>query len=197
MFQPVTERSWKSAWTRPPTCLACWCCSTACSAGRSLNHPRSERSEGDQDAKNLQEIIDRADELSAAFDDIQPDPAAGRDPAPLLRAREAVQARAHAEADVADAVAVHACPAGYSWQAIGAVVGTSGEAARQRYGGEAPKPGASTATTSGPVKTVRAESAPKTTRRHCEVCSREASCQEWVGEVIGSEVGSAVFGAKS
>lgn len=88
--------------------------------------------------KTLQEIIDHADDMSAAFDDYEPDPATLRDPAPMLRARSAVQARARAEADVATAV-IDMRSSGYSWAAIGMVLGTSGEAARQRYGGQAPR----------------------------------------------------------
>lgn len=45
-----------------------------------------------------------ADDMSAAVDHHQPDPASLRDPAPMLRARIAVQSRAQAEADVATAV---------------------------------------------------------------------------------------------
>jgi len=101
--------------------------------------------------RTLQEIVDHAEELSAAFEDIQPDPADGRDPAPLLQAREAVQARARAEADVVAAVAAMRT-AGYSWQSIGAVVGTSGESARQRYGRDASKK----TTSGGTVKVARA-----------------------------------------
>ena len=84
--------------------------------------------------KTLQEIIDHAHDMSAAFDDYEPDPATLRDPAPMLRARSAVQARARAEADVATAV-IDMRSSGYSWAAIGMVLGTTGEAARQRYGG--------------------------------------------------------------
>lgn len=83
--------------------------------------------------KTLQEILDHADDMSATFDDFPPDPASLRDPAPMLRARSAVHARAQAEADVAAAV-TDMRSAGYSWVAIGMVLGTSGEAARQRYG---------------------------------------------------------------
>ena len=50
----------------------------------------------------------------------------------MLRARTAVQARVQAEADVAAAV-TDMRGAGYSWAAIGMVLGTTGEAGRQRY----------------------------------------------------------------
>jgi predicted lipoprotein len=83
--------------------------------------------------KTLQEIIDHADDMSTAFDDYRPEASTLRDPAPLLRARAAVHARARAEAEVAAAVA-EMRDTGYSWAAIGMVLGTTGEAARQRYG---------------------------------------------------------------
>jgi hypothetical protein len=51
----------------------------------------------------------------------------------LRGVRLAFQARANAERGLADAVTV-ARADGHSWAAIGAMVGTSGEAARQRYG---------------------------------------------------------------
>jgi hypothetical protein len=47
--------------------------------------------------------------------------------------REAFLARAEAERNLGDAV-VRARHEGHSWAAVGAMVGTSGEAARQRYG---------------------------------------------------------------
>src|SRR5664279_4616505 len=106
--------------------------------------------------KTLQEIIDHADDMSAAFDHYQPDPATLRDPAPMLRARTAVQARAQAEADVAAAV-TSMRSAGYSWAAIGMVVGTTGEAARQRYSEAAAVPRATT-------KSVAAAKSAKTLR---------------------------------
>jgi len=140
--------------------------------------------------RTLQEIVDHADELSAAFDGIQPDPAAGRDPAPLLRAREAVQARARAEAAVADAVAVMRA-AGYSWHAIGAVVGTSEEAARQRYGS-----GSSQEVAEDHRRRVGADKSGTTAVRATRACGEgtgRESARQVCGEVVG---GRAVFGAE-
>ena len=57
----------------------------------------------------------------------------GRDPASYLALREAVVSRSEAERSIKDAVAA-ARSHGYSWAFIGKVIGTSGEAARQRYG---------------------------------------------------------------
>jgi nucleoid-associated protein Lsr2 len=51
----------------------------------------------------------------------------------------AVERRAVAERDIADAVTV-ARAEGHTWAAIGAMLGTSGEAARQRYGSPAARP---------------------------------------------------------
>jgi hypothetical protein len=79
----------------------------------------------------LQEIIDHADELAAKFENEQP---AGEavDAAPLRAVREAVQARGDVEREIQVAV-LTARSAGFSWASIGGMLGTSGEAARQRY----------------------------------------------------------------
>lgn len=81
--------------------------------------------------RTAQQIIDHADELAASFEQAQPGDL--RDATALRAVRDAVLARAEAEQNLGDAVA-HARHEGHSWAAIGAMVGTSGEAARQRYG---------------------------------------------------------------
>lgn len=81
--------------------------------------------------RTAQEILDHADELAARFEAHEPGNV--HDAAELRRVREAFLARADAERTLGDAV-VHARHYGHSWAAIGAMVGTSGEAARQRYG---------------------------------------------------------------
>jgi len=81
--------------------------------------------------RTAQEILDHADELAARFD--LAEPADVRDATALRAIRDAVLARADAERTLRDAV-VRARHEGHSWAAIGAMVGTSGEAARQRYG---------------------------------------------------------------
>jgi DNA-directed RNA polymerase specialized sigma24 family protein len=81
--------------------------------------------------RTAQEIIDHADELAARFE--QADPEDLRDATALRAVRDAFLARAEAERELGDAV-VRARYEGHSWAAIGAMVGTSGEAARQRYG---------------------------------------------------------------
>lgn len=88
--------------------------------------------------RTVNEILDQADELAARFEGHDPDPADITDAGSLRALRIAFQARADAERKVADAVSV-ARADGHSWAAIGAMVGTSGEAARQRYGRPAPK----------------------------------------------------------
>jgi hypothetical protein len=83
--------------------------------------------------RTVAEILDQADELAARFEAHEPDVNAIVDAAALRAVRRAFQARADAERQLADAVSV-ARAEGHSWAAIGAMVGTSGEAARQRYG---------------------------------------------------------------
>lgn len=82
---------------------------------------------------SLHEIINHADELAARFESHDADPANLVDAAALRAVRAAFAERVQAEARLADAVSV-ARAEGHSWVAIGAMVGTSGEAARQRYG---------------------------------------------------------------
>ena len=83
--------------------------------------------------RTVQEILDHADELARRFEDYQPDPSDRRDPAAITAVRDAVIARSEAERALA-AVVRAAHGKGHSWQSIGRVLGTSGEAARQRYG---------------------------------------------------------------
>lgn len=83
--------------------------------------------------RSMQEIIDHAEELADRFEAYEPSPSDQRDPQPLESIRSAAAERAHAESALAEAIP-EARDAGYSWAAIGAILGTSGEAARQRYG---------------------------------------------------------------
>jgi hypothetical protein len=83
--------------------------------------------------RTMQEIIDHADELARRFEEHPPDPAQFRDAHALAELRELVLARSAVERDLAAAVAA-AREEGHSWGIIGAMLGTSGEAARQRYG---------------------------------------------------------------
>lgn len=80
--------------------------------------------------RSMQEIIDHADELARRFEDDEP----GRplDPDVLKALRVAAVARAKAEQTLTESV-VRARRAGLSWSVVGSTLGTSGEAARQRY----------------------------------------------------------------
>jgi FAD/FMN-containing dehydrogenase len=86
--------------------------------------------------RSLQEILDHAEELARQFEQYEPDHG-GRDAAPLRAIRAAVIARSETEREIAAAVQV-ARKAGHTWASIGAMLGTSGEAARQRYGERRP-----------------------------------------------------------
>lgn len=82
--------------------------------------------------RSVQEILDHADELARRFEDYEPTAEDERDPKVFDALRQAVVARSDAERSVRTAV-VAARERGYSWAFIGSVLGTSGEAARQRY----------------------------------------------------------------
>src|SRR5947209_3265714 len=87
--------------------------------------------------RTLQEILDQQDDLAVMFENYEPRPPDERDVAPLKRAQMAVQARIDADRELAAAVKAMRA-AGYSWAIVGGIVGTSGEAARQRYGQAGP-----------------------------------------------------------
>lgn len=80
--------------------------------------------------RTAQEILDHADALAARFE--QSTPGEMRDATTLRAVRQAFIARAEVERELLHAV-VQARHDGHSWASIGAMVGTSGEAARQRY----------------------------------------------------------------
>lgn len=86
--------------------------------------------------RSMQEILDHADELAAKFEQADPDPADGKDATELRELRAAVLIRAEADRTLNEAV-TRARGAGHSWASIGAMLGTSGEAARQRFGAPA------------------------------------------------------------
>lgn len=82
--------------------------------------------------RSVEEILKRADELAHRFEEYEPK-AADRRQSPVERALErAVNRRLAAERALIVAVQ-GARSAGMPWSAIGQAVGTSGEAARQRY----------------------------------------------------------------
>lgn len=82
--------------------------------------------------RSIQDILDHADELAKRFDDFDPDQAT-EIPVEEYLLRRAVIARARTEQRLLDTV-VGARAAGMSWHKIGALLGTSAQAAQQRYG---------------------------------------------------------------
>jgi hypothetical protein len=88
--------------------------------------------------RTADQIINQAEELAARFEDHLPDADDVRDARALRELRHAFLARAEAEQRVTDGVR-RARADGHSWASIGAMVGTSGEAARQRYSQKSPK----------------------------------------------------------
>lgn len=81
--------------------------------------------------RSIQEILDHGDDLAQRFEHYDPEDADERPVEEYLLERATV-ARARGERQVVDAVAV-ARSKGMSWQRIGAVLGTSAQAAQQRY----------------------------------------------------------------
>ncbi len=82
--------------------------------------------------RSIQDILDHADELAKRFEDFDPDQAQ-EIPVEEYLLQRAVVARARSEQQLLDNV-VAARAAGLSWQKIGALLGTSAQAAQQRYG---------------------------------------------------------------
>ena len=82
--------------------------------------------------RSIQEILDHADELAQRFEDYQPAEGDERSIEEYLLQRAAL-ARARSERQILDAV-VAARTAGTSWAKIGELLGTSAQAAQQRYG---------------------------------------------------------------
>ena len=82
--------------------------------------------------RTIQEILDHADDLAQRFEDYEPDAGDERPVAEYLLQRAAL-ARARTERQIIDAI--HAARTdGLSWSKIGALLGTSAQAAQQRYG---------------------------------------------------------------
>jgi hypothetical protein len=83
--------------------------------------------------RSAEEIMAHADELARRFEDFDPGPGELRDATALRDIAAAFTRRTAADRDLTAAVRA-ARDNGHSWAAIGAMLGTSGEAARQRYG---------------------------------------------------------------
>jgi hypothetical protein len=99
--------------------------------------------------RTVEELLAKAHELARRFEDDDPEAPASLDGRPLRDVREAFEDFALAQKRLAERVAV-AKAAGHSWAAIGAMLGTTGEAARQRYG-QAPAPTAAPGRKAGTV----------------------------------------------
>ena len=82
--------------------------------------------------KSIQDILDHADELADRLEAYEPDSEDERPVEEYLLERAALN-RARSEQQIVDAV-VAARLAGISWSRIGDALGTSGQAAQQRYG---------------------------------------------------------------
>ncbi len=82
--------------------------------------------------RTVDEILQYADELAARLEEYEPSDTDELDPGAVVLLRSAVQERSDAERHIVDAVKA-ARESGMSWSAIGLFVGTTGEAARQRY----------------------------------------------------------------
>ena len=81
--------------------------------------------------RSIQEILDHADELAERFENYEPSDGDERPVEEYLLERAALD-RARSERQVIDAV-IAARAAGASWQKIGSLLGTSAQAAQQRY----------------------------------------------------------------
>ena len=81
--------------------------------------------------RSIQDILDHADELAARFEDYEPDPAHERPVEEYLLERAAL-ARARSERQIIDAV-TSARSKNVPWTRIGELLGTSAQAAQQRY----------------------------------------------------------------
>lgn len=82
--------------------------------------------------RSIDDLIAQADELADEFERYEPREDDRGEP-PLMALRRAAYRRALIERDVI-AMVRQAREAGASWTKIGKELGTSGEAARQRYG---------------------------------------------------------------
>ena len=82
--------------------------------------------------RSVQEILDHADELARRFENYEPAPGDERPLEEYLLQRAAV-ARARGEREIIEAV-IRARSKGISWRHVGEILGTSPQAAQQRYG---------------------------------------------------------------
>ena len=83
--------------------------------------------------KSSQQLIDDLEGLAKRFEEYEPKPEHRRDPQLYRNLEAAVRARAESEQAIVTAVAAMRAD-GDSWATIGWILGTSGQAAQQRYG---------------------------------------------------------------
>lgn len=83
--------------------------------------------------RSIQNILDQADELARRFESFQPSKTDEKNADALAAVHRAAVARIEAERELARTVFA-ARQAGTSWSALGRALGTSGQAARDRYG---------------------------------------------------------------
>jgi hypothetical protein len=83
--------------------------------------------------KSSQNLIDDLELLAKRFEEYEPRPEDKRDPQLYRNLEAAVRARSEAEQAIVAAVAAMRAD-GDSWATIGWILGTSGQAAQQRYG---------------------------------------------------------------
>lgn len=83
--------------------------------------------------RTVEEILAHADELASKFEAYEPAASDELDARAVTLLRNAIAERSAAERHLIEAIKA-ARDAGLSWSVIGNLVGTSGEAARQRYG---------------------------------------------------------------
>ncbi len=81
--------------------------------------------------RSIQEILEHADEIAQVFEDFDPSQAT-EVPVEEYLLQRAARARAASEQQVIDAV-TRARAAGIPWRRIGALLGTSAQAAQKRY----------------------------------------------------------------
>jgi hypothetical protein len=87
--------------------------------------------------RSIDEITARADELADRFENYEPKPGDKDAPVPPMMAiRLAAWRRDTAERELAEAVRA-ARERRLTWREVGEAIGTTGEAARQRYGASA------------------------------------------------------------
>jgi len=82
--------------------------------------------------RSIQEILDHGDELARRFEEYDPEARDERVVEEYLLERATID-RARSERQIVEAV-VAARGKGLSWQRIGDILGTSAQAAQQRYG---------------------------------------------------------------